>query len=284
MKPTLLLTASLILSINILAQIPTTGLVAHYPLNGNANDISGNNNNGTVNGATLTSDRLGNPNSAYSFDGSSAHITIPHSNSLMFTSNAISISFWAEIASVPNSGYNGIVLSKQAGSGSTQQGFNLFDNTSQTVALSVSGGGGVFGGANNTSVSLNQYHHFTYVYDNGTGTSYLDGVQTSSFAGQTATIGTNTMDLLIGKANWSNVNAPNFHGIIDEMLIYNRGLTSTEVTQIFAGTCQADLTTGLVAKYDFSGNANDLSGNSLNGTVTGATLTTDRFGNAKCYL
>jgi hypothetical protein len=40
----------------------TTGLVAYYPFNGNANDESGNGNNGTVNGATLTSDRFGNTN------------------------------------------------------------------------------------------------------------------------------------------------------------------------------------------------------------------------------
>jgi hypothetical protein len=51
------------------AQIPTDGLVAWYPFNGNANDESGNGNHGTVNGATLTTDRFGNANSAYSFDG-----------------------------------------------------------------------------------------------------------------------------------------------------------------------------------------------------------------------
>ena len=45
------------------------GLVAYYPFNGNANDESGNENDGTVNGATLTLDRFGAPNSAYDFDG-----------------------------------------------------------------------------------------------------------------------------------------------------------------------------------------------------------------------
>ena len=44
-------------------------MVAYYPLNGNANDESGCENDGTVTGATLTDDRDGNPNSAYSFDG-----------------------------------------------------------------------------------------------------------------------------------------------------------------------------------------------------------------------
>ena len=44
--------------------------MAYYPFNGNANDESGNGNNGTVNGATLTTDRFGNVDEAYSFDNS----------------------------------------------------------------------------------------------------------------------------------------------------------------------------------------------------------------------
>lgn len=47
--------------------IPSDGLVAYYPFNGNANDASGNGNNGTVSGATLTSDKDGNTNKAYEF-------------------------------------------------------------------------------------------------------------------------------------------------------------------------------------------------------------------------
>ena len=47
----------------------TTDLVAYYPFNGNANDESGNGSNATVSGATLTRDRNGNTDSAYSFDG-----------------------------------------------------------------------------------------------------------------------------------------------------------------------------------------------------------------------
>jgi len=50
--------------------IPTEGLVAYYPFNGNANDESGNGNDGTNYGATITTDRFGNENSAFSYDGS----------------------------------------------------------------------------------------------------------------------------------------------------------------------------------------------------------------------
>lgn len=81
-------------------QIPTDGLVAYYPFNGNANDESGNGNNGTVNGATLTTDRHGNPNSSYNFRGFNYgdKITIPNNSSLSF-SNEISISLWTKQAS-----------------------------------------------------------------------------------------------------------------------------------------------------------------------------------------
>ena len=49
--------------------VPTNGLVGWWGFNGNAQDGSGNGNHGTVNGATLTTDRFGNQNGAYSFDG-----------------------------------------------------------------------------------------------------------------------------------------------------------------------------------------------------------------------
>ena len=60
--------------------VPTQGLVGYWPFSGNANDLSGNNNNGTVNGATLTTDRFGNANSAYSFNGINQKITVAHNN------------------------------------------------------------------------------------------------------------------------------------------------------------------------------------------------------------
>jgi hypothetical protein len=58
------------------SQIPTNGLVRYWPFNGNANDESGNGNNGTVNGATLIEDRFGNSNSAYRFGGVSSNILV----------------------------------------------------------------------------------------------------------------------------------------------------------------------------------------------------------------
>ena len=56
--------------------VPTNGLVGWWPFNGNANDESGNGNNGTVNGATLANDRFGNPSQALNLSGNNQHILI----------------------------------------------------------------------------------------------------------------------------------------------------------------------------------------------------------------
>ena len=56
--------------------------MAYYPFNGNSIDESGNGNDGTVNGATLTIDRFGNANGAYSFDGVNDYIEVINSVSL----------------------------------------------------------------------------------------------------------------------------------------------------------------------------------------------------------
>ena len=49
----------------------TSGLVAWFPFDGNANDASGNGHNGVVHGVTLAPDRNGIANHAYFFDGAS---------------------------------------------------------------------------------------------------------------------------------------------------------------------------------------------------------------------
>ena len=74
----------------------TGDLVAFYPFNGNANDKSGFNNNGSVSGAVLTADRWGNAQSAYSFDGVNDNIRVLSNSSLNFQ-NAVTINFWIKV-------------------------------------------------------------------------------------------------------------------------------------------------------------------------------------------
>ena len=94
MKKTLFILAVFTLGTTAFSQIPnyvpSNGLVGWWPFTGNANDESGNANSGAILGATLTSDRFGSPNNAYSFSVGyiiCGNIAIP-------TLDTISISFW----------------------------------------------------------------------------------------------------------------------------------------------------------------------------------------------
>ena len=73
--------------------VPSNGLVGWWSFNGNANDLSGNGNNGLVNGAVLTSDRFGNDNSAYLFSNQAYIITDVASN-LPLAASPRTLAFW----------------------------------------------------------------------------------------------------------------------------------------------------------------------------------------------
>jgi hypothetical protein len=71
---------------NVPNYVPTNGLVGWWPFNGNANDESGNGNNGTVNGATLATDRFGNAGQAYDFANANSISTSYSPTSIQTTS------------------------------------------------------------------------------------------------------------------------------------------------------------------------------------------------------
>ena len=90
--------------------VPTNGLVGWWPFTGNANDLSGNGNNGTVNGATLTTDRFGSPNCAYLFNGNS-NIVVPYNQNQTII-GAGTWSLWVNASLFPNNGNQSHLISK----------------------------------------------------------------------------------------------------------------------------------------------------------------------------
>ena len=97
LKNLLLLFASLLTCSLLNAQTP----VAYYPFTGNANDAIGPN-HGTVNGATLTTDRFGVANSTYNFDGVDDRITAPLATTV--TDN-FSLHGWVRLNAITPSGF-----------------------------------------------------------------------------------------------------------------------------------------------------------------------------------
>jgi hypothetical protein len=256
------------------SQIPTNGLIAEYSFNGNANDISGNGHNGTVNGAVLTADRFGNANCAYSFDGTDKSIT---ANIGIYST--LSVSLWFKTVA-PTNYYPTIFDYSQSDNFMVEilGTHPTYISSGRTGRVSTMGQLEL---ETNYVPTYGSWHHVVLIRDSiaDTATLYVDGVKCASKL-NTNTFGTPNGNIYIGRATSQNPGGATgsgyFTGSIDDIRLYNRKISGNEVLALF----QEGLPNGLIARYDFNGNANDLSGNGHNGTVNSATLASDRFGNA----
>jgi len=212
----------------------TTGLAAYYPFNGSAEDESGNANHGTVNGATLTTDRFGIGISAYYFDGND-YIEIQHSSSLDI-SEAITISSWIKTVDIQGgiiskwdgghysdavqSYYQFVYPNGQSG-GSVNASDYWYDNT-------------VWG---NTSVNNDVWNHIVYTADNNTGKIrlYVNGILDAEFDIYGNIIRQTDTRVLIGVLDLINFDQPYtwYTGLIDDIRIYNRALSDCDVLALF---------------------------------------------------
>ncbi len=256
----------------LLAQNP----IAYYPFNGNANDTSGNGTNGTVSGAILTTDRFGTPNSAYLFATNTDRITLPAGSIGMTTSTVRTISVWVKPTSVavaPNDG--GIISQYLHGSPSVSNFFVQLNQSTGVYSINVTGNGTDLLTVPLPSNPTGQWLHLVIVLKAGTNNTMV--YVNNSLAGS-GTVTYNTVassnSPVIGDIDGGQ-NVDNFRGAIDDIRIYNRVLSIAEIATLF----QESVNQGLVAYYPFNGNAKDSSGNGNNGTVFGATLASDRFGN-----
>ena len=147
------------------ANVASADLVAQWDFNGNANDVSGNGYNGIVYGATLTTDRFGNSNSAYSFDGVDDYIDIPGSESLNFA-GGFELEAWVRFTETDWS--NQIISKHISGTGG---GYFLSAERDNRLCFVINGSGPV------TSETYNdgQWHHVRGVYDGTTQYLYVDG-------------------------------------------------------------------------------------------------------------
>jgi hypothetical protein len=281
-----------LLSLPVAAQVPgyvpTDGLVGWWPFNGNANDESGNGNDGVVNGATLTEDRFGNVNSAFEFDGSASYIEVMHSGSIT-AQNEITISCWIN-ANIINNGFTQTLISKGMQSNYWNYGISITSNGIASYNYTN------YGIGSNYLLNSNTWHHLLFSINETSNTmlEFIDGVyQTTLLNVNTNQVTTNFTDVInsccAAQLNFGkNSGGQAFYGgLIDDIAIYNRALTEQEIQNLYTGTTPEQCTSlpsnlqqGLVGYWPFCGNANDESGNGNDGTVNGATLTEDRFGNA----
>ncbi len=233
-----------------LAAIPTTlstGLAAYYPFNGNANDLSGNGNNGTVNGATLAKDRLGNANSAYSFNGTNNLISLPAPFFGGVVNSQFSISLW----------FKTDVLNYQTiwNKDGIWQGLGIFLNSDGSILIhGTRANPNVYQNAitSGNVISANKWYNLIIIYNSTDCIMYVNGIQVSVTMNTLDQGGTVISNTMAGSVDWGetpggNSNGTNqfgcsnsistgntafFTGVIDDFRLYNRALNPQEITYL----------------------------------------------------
>lgn len=219
---------------------------AYYPLNGNANDLSGNGNNGTANGVTARPDRGNNAASCYEFDGINDNIVIPDANSLDVTTNTQTIAFWFQLCQIPaatdhNEYY---IISKM--NGTSLNGWHVFirrdagDGLLKVMYRGVNNSN--FGTQNQFEINIDNvevgsWNHIVFrIGNNPNGPQCMLNNAGWGWGTYQSPIAQNALNVVIGGGTnvWSPTTDRYFGlGRLDEIRLYDRYLTAAEVTTFY---------------------------------------------------
>ena len=211
------------------------GLVAYYPFNGNANDESGNGNHGTIIGnVELVADKDGNPNSAYRFPGQPLnYISVPDNEVLHCSTFTLSAWVYTD-AEDYGSGY---LINKGR------------DITNGSYRLYVRGVGGtvLYGGSNDAYIDdipeTKVWHFIAGTVEGDVAKFYLDGILMDERTLSRPFSYSNSQPLTLGMHYYSGV--PSYwayplNGVLDEVRIYNRALSESEIKSLYSGTSSGE--------------------------------------------
>jgi hypothetical protein len=221
------------------AQIPTNGLNAYWPFDSNANDYSGNNNNGTVMNAVPTTDRFGNPNRAYAFDGTSSKIDVPSSSTIdMANTQDFTIAFWMKSDA---NNVDAVTLSKHVYGSWNGYVFNVsttnigYCNTPGHGSFYVAAGAKGDACSNNPITNdTNNWYFITGIYNASSNTTslYVNSTLQSSLGSKSGSI-SNTRPLTFGAFSDPIHGGYYYKGKLDGIRIYNRVLTQAEINALY---------------------------------------------------
>ena len=218
----------------------TNGLVAGWDFEGDANDVSGNGHHGTVVGAILTADRHGNLDSAYRFNGSDDRITLAP----VFGAQQDPFTFSAW------------VRTEEAGGMFLYGEFQSWGSTRNFVTASVGpaitldnypplgGGIGFSLGAPGPSTSFdNVWIHLALTVDSGLASGYINGDLIASVPyTEVYSSGTPTI-AAIGSRNHNGWYSRGHSGDIDDLYLYDRALSASEVQTLFSSVTEPSTAT-----------------------------------------
>ncbi len=229
--------------------VPTDGLVAYYPFNGNANDESGNGHHGTVIGATLSSDRDGNENGSYNFNDNK-YISLPEIDSNIGKPNtSFSISVWFKFENYPESyGFDQIIIHSTDSSSHIIGRIGIIDGKVKIYHRSP-----IQNNEPSSTVEIldNNWHNIVYIVGRNynKGVVYFDGLPVINYEYDTSVdFYSNQRTWEIGNVfQYSNGQPHVFLGSIDDIGIWNRALNEQEIQNLYTSSNGDILLNGVVS-------------------------------------
>ena len=218
------------------------GLVADYPFINNSFDISGNENNPSVNGATLSNDRFNNINNAYSFDGIDDKMTIQNSSSLSFT-DGMTLVIWLKIDEYYSTGKEHLIFHKQENIGASQVGCHLqlsdFSDVDRLIYRCRNGQGSNWASVDSdwSNLTLGAFNQIVITTNDSKLKLYINNQLQDEFPITSFNnVGmSNSASIEIG-GPWNSHLSPQtyFNGSLDDIRIYNRALSQNEITELYS--------------------------------------------------
>lgn len=241
---------------------PPTGQTSWWHGEGNADDSAGTNNGTLVGGTSYAAGRVGQ---GFNLNGSNAGVTIPHNTNLDVNPGGFSTEFWMKANS------QGYMIPIDKSHGFVDSAGWLFQSNPEgtRIDFAIGAGGGAttnFVGVASTANPFDgNFHHIAGTWDGSNVRLYIDGVLQGTTA-FTAPVN-NTRPVNIGYSWGGGSPQRYFNGVVDEVAIYQRALTETEI-RASAGNCNCgpeDLTNWWPA----DGNTADTVG-TRDGTIIGS--------------
>ncbi|HWY29867.1 MAG TPA: LamG-like jellyroll fold domain-containing protein, partial [Candidatus Acidoferrum sp.] len=201
----------------------TNGLAAYYPFNGSANDASGNGDNGTLVGAAQYGPGINGQGLVLNGSGSGVQLGDPTNLQLQ----TFSIAAWVKRTSTSVASYG----SGGAGTivGDSPGGFYLAMNGDGTLVFSQLGNSSYLAGP---AITDTNWHQLTVTMIGGSFVFYVDGQARSSQSYNVTFTFNGSLGIGYRPDNGDN----GFYGSLDEVRIYNRPLSSSEVTELYTYT------------------------------------------------
>ncbi|MCK4292408.1 MAG: LamG domain-containing protein, partial [Planctomycetes bacterium] len=204
-------------------------LMAWYKFDGDANDSSGKGNHGTLNGDPLwVAGHVGS--GALEFDGVGDEMSVPYSDFLN-PQERFTASLWANVA-FGSTGYRAALSCRND---YPQRGYIIYATPGDVWEFWTGTGTG-WHGITGPSVNAGQWVHLAAVFVNGTKRLYVDRALVGEATG-TSFMVNDAEELLVGAgANETPAHNYFFVGLIDDVRIYDKGLSQTEIASIMDGT------------------------------------------------